>query len=168
MTEAPPSPEIMDDSSEGFDVQRTVVIAVSVLIGLFALLLVLAIAGAVLNVERFGPIIEIIRDIVLIFLALEGILIILALAILIAQVARLVNLLQNEVGPVFEDTQQTVKHARGTVEFVGNNVSEPIIKANAFAAGVAVFIQETFKLRAALRSDDVETNPTEQEKPGNG
>ncbi|MEL6272972.1 MAG: hypothetical protein AAFR22_24415, partial [Chloroflexota bacterium] len=151
MTEATPTPEIMDETTDGFDVQRVVVIAVAILIGLFALLLVLAIAGAVLNVERFGPIIEVIRDIVLIFLALQGVLIIMALAILIAQVARLVNLLQNEVGPVLEDTQQTVKHARGTVEFVGNNVSEPIIKANAFAAGVSVFIRETFKLRAALR-----------------
>jgi hypothetical protein len=153
MSEATPNPEIIDDVEGGFDVQRIVVISVIVLISVFALLLVLAIAGALLNVERFAPAIEVIRDIVLIFLALEGILIILALAVLIAQVARLVNLLQNEVGPVLQNTQETVSHAKGTVEFVGKNVSEPLIKANAFAAGVSVFVQESFKLRRALKKD---------------
>jgi len=159
MTEATPNPEVQNDIANegGFNVQRIVVIAVAVLIGLFALLLALAVIGAVTNVEQFAPIVTVIRDIVIIFLALEGILIILALAVLIAQVARLVNLLQNEVGPVLQNTQETVEHAKGTVQFVGKNVSEPIIKANAFAAGMSTFLRETMKLRQALQPENEQT-----------
>ena len=146
-TEVNPTPD------DGFDVMRVVYIAGGVLIGLFVLVLVRGIVGPVPNVGGFGPAIEIIRDIVLIFLALEGVLIVLALAVLIAQVARLVNLLQNEVKPVLENTQQTVKHARGTVEFVGKNLSEPVIKTNAFFAGMGVLVREVFRLRAAIRPE---------------
>lgn len=143
------APDIPEDNS--FDVMRVVYISLAVLVGLFFLLLVLAIVGAVTNVEAFGPTIQVIRDIVLIFLALEGILIVLALVILIAQVARLVNLLQNEVQPVLTNTQETVQHARGTVEFVSENISEPVIKTTAFVAGVTTFVREAFRLREAVR-----------------
>ncbi len=137
----------------GFDVMRVVYIAMAAFIGLFVLVLVLAVLGAVLSVERFGPIVGIIRDIMLILLALEGALIILALVILIAQVARLVNLLQNEIQPVLQNTQETVQNARGTVEFVGKNVTEPVIKANSFVAGAGVFVREMFRIRELTRSE---------------
>lgn len=141
----------------GFNLQRTLIISIAILLTLFVLLLVLAVVGAVISVERFGPIIEIIRDIMLILLALEAALIILALVILIAQVARLVNLLQNEVKPVLQNTQQTVQHAKGTVEFMGKNLSEPVVKTNAFFTGVSVFIRETLQLRRALQPDEPES-----------
>src|SRR5690606_21114675 len=78
--------------------------------------------------ETTAASIQIIRDVVIIIMGLEFILIIVALAILILQIARLVNLLQNEVKPVLENTQTTVNHAKGTVEFVSTNVTAPIVK----------------------------------------
>ncbi len=149
------------DSNDGFNVMRVVYIALGVLVGLFVLVLVLAVAAALADIEAFGPAIEVVRDIVLIFLALQGILIILALVVLIAQVARLVNLLQNEVAPVLNNTQETVQHARGTVEFVGKNLSEPVIKANAFFAGASVFVRESLRLRAAIQQDGDRSDHTD-------
>jgi hypothetical protein len=156
MTDAPGNERITDTG--GFDVLRVVYISMGLFIGLFALLLVLAVLGAVLSVERFGSIVSIIRDIMLILLALEGALIVLALVILIAQVARLVNLLQNEIQPVLQNTQETVQTARGTVEFVGKNVTEPVIKANSFVAGTGVFLREVFRIRELTRRE-TETTP---------
>ena len=87
----------------------------------------------------------------LIFLALEGILIVLALAVLIVQVARLINLLQNEVKPVLKNTQETLNTARGTVEFVSDTVTRPVVQASAFFAGASVMTRNLLGIRRALK-----------------
>jgi hypothetical protein len=82
-----------------------------------------------------------IRDIFIIFMALESLLIGLTLVILIIQIARLINLLQNEVKPILESTNETVSNLRGTTAFLGENLVEPVIKLNEYIAGLAQFIQ---------------------------
>ena len=80
--------------------------------------------------------VERIRDIFIIVLALVSLLISTALIILIIQFASLINLLQNEVRPILESTNETVNHLRGTTEFLGENVVEPVIKLNGYLAGM--------------------------------
>jgi hypothetical protein len=77
-----------------------------------------------------------IRDIFLIFMALESLLVGVALIVLIVQLASLINLLQNEVRPILNATSETVNTLRGTVEFLGENVVEPVVKLNGYLAGL--------------------------------
>jgi hypothetical protein len=77
-----------------------------------------------------------IRDIFIIVVALESLVIGVALIILIVQLATLINLLQNEVRPILTATNETVNHLRGTAEFIGDNVVEPVIKLNGYLAGM--------------------------------
>lgn len=77
-----------------------------------------------------------IRDIFIIFMALESLVIGVALIILIAQVATLINLLQNEVRPILEATNETVKTLRGTTAFLGEHLAEPVIQLNSYLAGL--------------------------------
>src|SRR5574341_518082 len=77
-----------------------------------------------------------IRDIFIIFMALESLLLGLALVILIIQLARLINLLQNEIKPILDSTNQTVSTLRGTTAFLSDNLVEPIIKMNEYFAGI--------------------------------
>lgn len=77
-----------------------------------------------------------IRDIFIIFMALESLVIGVALIVLIAQVAALINLLQNEIRPILEATNETVKTLRGTSAFLGEHVAEPVIKLNSYLAGL--------------------------------
>jgi len=77
-----------------------------------------------------------IRDIFIIFMALESFIIGLALIILIVQLATLINLLQNEIKPILNSTSETVNTLRGTATFLSNNLAEPVIKLN---ESVAVF-----------------------------
>jgi len=77
-----------------------------------------------------------IRDIFLIFMALESLLIGVALVVLIVQIASLINLLQNEVRPILQATTETVNNLRGTAEFLGENVVQPVIKLNGYLAGL--------------------------------
>ena len=67
------------------------------------------------------------------------------------QVAQLVNLLQNEVLPILENTQDTVKTAQSTVEFMSENITSPVIKASSFVSGAAVLLTNVFGIRRALR-----------------
>ena len=77
-----------------------------------------------------------IRDIFIIVVALESLVIGVALIILIMQLATLINLLQNEVRPILTATSETVNTLRGTVEFLGENAVEPVIKLNGYLAGM--------------------------------
>lgn len=146
-TPASPAPP----ASGGPNLKRIVLIATGALIGIVLLVLIVALLLAGGDVTTMAPIIRVVRDLVIIFLALEGILIILGLAVLILQVARLINLLQNEVQPVLKDTRETLHSARGTVEFVGDTVTGPIVKAGAFVAGTTSLISSLGGIRKAIR-----------------
>ena len=147
---APPAlPEPQEVS--GFDVKRIVIIASAVLIGIVVVLFVLALVLTVATQGDFAATISTIRDLVIIFLALEGILIIISVAVLTLQVAKLVNLLQNEVKPILINTQETVKTAQNTVEFMSENIAEPVIRASGFATGFSVMVRDLFGIRRAIR-----------------
>jgi hypothetical protein len=77
-----------------------------------------------------------IRDVFIIVVALESLVIGVALIILIIQLASLINLLQNEVRPILLATSETVNNLRGTAEFLGESVVEPVIKLNGYLAGL--------------------------------
>ena len=71
-----------------------------------------------------------IRDIFIIFMALESFIIGLTLIVLIVQLATLINLIQNEIKPILNSTTETVDTLRGTVTFLSDNLAEPVIKLN--------------------------------------
>ena len=129
-----PEPTILEDPAqrEAQRRQRTIVITAAVLL----IVLVAAIIAAVFGLLQPNTPTERIRDIFIIFMALESLLIGAALVVLIVQVASLINLLQNEVRPIMEATNETVNHLRGTAEFLGENVVEPVIKLNGYLAGM--------------------------------
>jgi hypothetical protein len=80
-----------------------------------------------------------VRDIFIIFMALESLLIGAALVVLMIQLASLINLLQNEVKPILKSTSETVNTLRGTTEFLSENLVEPVIKLNSTMAGMKKF-----------------------------
>ena len=81
-----------------------------------------------------------IRDIFIIFMALESLVLGVALVILIIQLATLINLLQNDIKPILKSTNETVNTLRGTATFLSNNVTEPVIKLNEYLAGLKKFL----------------------------
>ena len=81
-------------------------------------------------------ILETIRDLAIIFLALESIATLTLLTILIWQIWRLIKMLQTEVLPVIRDAQETVGTVRGTTTFVSDNVVQPVVSAGSKVAGL--------------------------------
>ena len=76
------------------------------------------------------------RDIFIIMVALESLVIGVALVVLLVQLASLINLLQNELRPILDATSETENPLRGTAEFLGESVVEPVIKLNSYLASV--------------------------------
>ncbi len=75
-----------------------------------------------------------IRDIMIIFMAFELSLIGLMIVILAVQIAKLVNLLQNEVKPVLDAANETMNTVRGTATFISDAMVEPVMKLNGWMA----------------------------------
>jgi hypothetical protein len=109
-------------------------IVIGIVIGVIVLLVLLGLAIYFL-LQPATPT-DKIRDIFIIVVALESLLIGVALIVLIVQLASLINLLQNEVKPILAATNETVNTLRGTAEFLGENVVEPVIKLNSYLAGL--------------------------------
>ncbi len=107
-----------------------------VVILIAVLLIALIITGIVFLSGRTAEQTGKIRDIFIIFMALESLLIGIALVILIIQLAVLTNLIQNEVKPILDATQDTVKTLKGTTTFLSNNLVEPVFKLNEYLAAL--------------------------------
>ncbi|HLF75241.1 MAG TPA: hypothetical protein VI524_12885 [Anaerolineales bacterium] len=114
--------------------RRQKTILTSIIIGVILLLLLLGLAIYFL-LQPATPT-DKIRDIFIIIVALESLVIGVALIVLIVQLASLINLLQNEVRPILHATNDTVNNLRGTAEFLGENMVEPVIKLNGYLAGM--------------------------------
>ena len=127
-TKQTPSPEDLEREKQ---MKRTMI---GVIIGVIVLLILLGLAIFFL-LQPATPT-DKIRDIFIIVVALESLIIGVALVVLIVQLASLINLLQNEVRPILKATTDTVNNLRGTAEFLGENVVEPVIKLNGYLAGL--------------------------------
>lgn len=77
-----------------------------------------------------------IRDIFIIVLALESLIIGAALVILVVQLALLLNLLQNEIKPILETTRRTVNTLKGTTAFLSEHAVKPVVNLGSMSAGV--------------------------------
>ena len=116
-------------------VTSAVVIVVLIAASLIASIIYLMLPGTPAeNVSRL-------RDVFIIVVALESLVIGVALIVLVVQLASLINLLQNEVRPILHATNETVNTLRGTAEFLGENVVEPVIKLNGYLAGLTRMLE---------------------------
>jgi hypothetical protein len=103
---------------------------------LLAILVLAGIVAAVIALAQHQEAAANVRDIFIIFMAFESLIIGAALVVLIIQIASLINLLQNEVKPILQSTSETVNTLRGTTEFLSENLVEPVIKLNSYLAGL--------------------------------
>jgi hypothetical protein len=91
-----------------------------------------------------------IRDVFIIVMAFESLLVGFVLTILIVQLAKLTNLLQNEIKPILLSINETISTLRGTTAFLSDNLAEPVIKLNSYLAGLG----ELFSLIGLSRKSD--------------
>lgn len=131
-TPPPLTPEQIAAIKEAERKQKVIIASV-----IAAVVLILALLGvAIYFLLQPNTPTDKIRDVFIIVVALETLVIGVALIVLIIQLASLINLLQNEVKPILQATSETVNTLRGTAEFLGENVVEPVVKLNGYLAGL--------------------------------
>jgi hypothetical protein len=105
-------------------------------IAIVVLIVALIVLGIVLLATADNSTTTRVRDIFIIFMALESLVIGAALVILIVQLSTLINLIQNEIRPILNNTNDTVNNLKGTTAFLSEQMVEPVLKLNAYLAGL--------------------------------
>lgn len=136
-------PRITKDMSKEKTSDKRMII-ISIIISLVVIALVVLATIFLVNPANQETTAQV-RDIFIIFMALEAVLIGVALVILIIQLSSLINLLQNEIRPIINSTSETVNTLKGTATFMSNNLSEPVIKANQFIAMIKTLFKPSNK-----------------------
>jgi hypothetical protein len=130
-------PPLTPEEKEELKRQRLTLAGIAIGVLIILVLIILA----VIYLAKPSTPTEKIRDIFIIFMAIEFLLLGLALIILIVQLATLINLLQNEVKPILESTNETASTLRGTAVFLSENLTEPVIKLNEYIAALKRLIE---------------------------
>ena len=143
MTELHEMTESKADINEASSNKKGLIIA-AIILGVF---LIGTIVGLVILAQKGNAEVAAqVRDVFIILLALEMFVIGVAFIILVVQLASLTNLLQNEIKPILTSTTDTVNTLKGTVRFLSDNVTEPVIKMNESLASVRKLV-DLFKFK---------------------
>ena len=125
-------PKSTSASTEELKRQRRIII---IIIAAAVFVLILSIVSFIFLINPSTNTAQI-RDVFIIFMSLEMMFLGLIMVVLIIQLARLINLLQNEIGPILDSTNETMNTLRGTTMFLSENLVEPVIKVNEYSAGI--------------------------------
>lgn len=77
-----------------------------------------------------------VRDIAIVILAVESIVVGILLILLLWQLRSLTQLLQEEVKPMLDALQETIGTVKGTTSLVSETIVSPAVKISGFAAGL--------------------------------
>lgn len=117
-------------------------IVAGVIVGL--ILVGLFIWGVLYVATTYPATIESLRDIVIIGVSLGFCLFGVAFVVMLIMVIRLVNMLEFEIKPILQQTNETISTLKGTTSFVSQNVVKPITRVSSYAAGVQRALQVLF------------------------
>jgi hypothetical protein len=129
-------------------------------IALIAILVVVIVLLAVMCYLLFTSPTQtaIIRDISVIVLALESIVVLLLLGVVIGMLWWLIHTLERKITPILDtanetvgNVSETVNTVRGTATFMSDTVVSPVIKVVSYASGVKRAVQTLTKWRSMRR-----------------
>ncbi|MBK9054170.1 MAG: hypothetical protein IPL78_25630 [Chloroflexi bacterium] len=110
-----------------------------VVLGVIGLVVVvgLLIALVLWLANNYAPQLEAIRDIFIVMLAFSSCGVLLVGILAVIMLIRLVNMLEFEIKPILEKTNETISTVQGTTRFVSQNVVKPTITISGYAAAVS-------------------------------
>lgn len=77
-----------------------------------------------------------VRDLAIILLAIESLVIGGVLIVLVLEIRNLAKMLRDEIKPILESADETARTVRGTTVFVSENFVNPLVRASSFTSGV--------------------------------
>ncbi|MBC7259132.1 MAG: hypothetical protein H5T65_07775 [Chloroflexi bacterium] len=98
-----------------------------------------------------------VRDVAIIVLAIESIVVGVVLIFLVIQVNSLIRLLKEEIKPLLDSANETASTLRGTTTFISDKVVNPIVSATSFVSGAQQAAKTLLGLRRRAPGDKTET-----------
>ncbi len=143
------STEQSEPKKQPDDQKDSQALLVGIGIGILIITIIVVVGGVLLAVfaDQSSAAVEIIRDYLIIIMALELIVIAAAATVFIIQTARFINLLNNEIQPIITSTQDTVNTVRGTAAFLSKNLTEPVMKANSTLQAISKTMKDVNAIR---------------------
>lgn len=135
--------------TDGARQTRSAVIIVIIVGVLLTLALVALAVWLAVNAQTAAPSVQVVRDILITIMALEMIVVGMAVIVLLVQVARFINLINNEFQPLITSTSDTINAVKGTAVFLGKNLADPVINVQSTLRGVAKVAKDVEAIRAA-------------------
>lgn len=128
-----PVPDQIEEPTQQELIPRLYV-AIGIIVAL--VMAVLFILVVIWLARSYPATIEALRDMMIIALALVSCIFGITLMLLFVMVVRLLNMLEFEIKPILEKTNETLGTVQGTTTFVSQNVVQPVTKASSYVAGV--------------------------------
>ena len=99
--------------------------------------LLIALIGFVIWMAfAFPERVEAMRDVFIMLFALVSCSAVVVMMMMLVAMIRLINMIDYELRPILEKTNETVTMVQGTTNFVSKNVIQPAIETTSFIAGV--------------------------------
>ncbi|MCY3976512.1 MAG: hypothetical protein OXG23_00300 [Chloroflexi bacterium] len=141
-------------ASSGPKITRFIKAAAVLGILIILILLGAALAAALTAAETWAPLVQIFRDVLLMILLLESILVIAAFAILLLQAAGFLIMLKTEVKPILDNARETTRLSKATAQFINSNAVDPLIQIKSFLSGLLAFLRELIRIRNLAASEE--------------
>jgi ABC-type nitrate/sulfonate/bicarbonate transport system permease component len=93
-----------------------------------------------------------VRDIAVIILAIESIVVGVLLILLLWQLRSLTRLLQDEIRPMLDSMQETIGTVKGTTSLVSDTIVSPAVKIGGFVAGLRRALEVMFTIKRQHKS----------------
>lgn len=94
-----------------------------------------------------------VRDLAIVVLALESIVLGVVLTLLLLQIKSLTRLLEDQVKPMLDSVRQTIGTVKGTTSIVSETIVTPAVKLGGFTAGARRTLEVLLSLKKPPQSD---------------
>ena len=111
------------------------------IIGITLVLMFVTITVLLVMLVRNPELTQLIRDIMIIALAIEGLFIGIAIILAIFQITKFIRLLQDDIKPILEQANETLSTVRSTAGMVNENLTGPIMKIAGTLSGTMRFLK---------------------------
>ena len=78
-----------------------------------------------------------VRDLAIILLAIESLVVGVMLIVLVLEIRSLAKLLREEIKPILDSADEAARTVRGTTTFMSETFVTPMVRASSFVSGIA-------------------------------
>ena len=106
----------------------------------FALMFI-SVIGLLILLLRNPALTQFIRDLMIITLAIEALVIGIVIILATVQITKFIHLLQDDIKPILDQVNETISTVRGTANMVNDNLTGPIMRIASTLSGTVRFLK---------------------------